>query len=168
MPEGQDKEQQEDKKKTLLEKFKKGDETEVQSFLQATYASQRAMLNNRGKDKLSVPDIIKNHWPHLGRISHYFDHATRLFQRDIVSDFEKNLSEKGPKIWRFLDTKSLGVKNKKSCPENMKKIAEEINKATEASSALESKMPKSICIFQILSLYFKEESLITLLVNILN
>lgn len=148
LPSTENSESQESKRIQLSSLFKNlnYDMSEVQKLMEATYATQRALINDKSKDLT----YIITEWPFLTEVPCLFTHATKLLGKDIASTWQNSMDNK-IKFLRQYFKMSKNLKKKEAAKEKI--IAE----YKEAASITQDNFPKILVAFRLLMLHFGED-----------
>lgn len=170
LSEGVSKESQLANKNTLLLSLTKPElhlsfEEETR-LLNITYSTQRLCLNRREKNDLLLQDIIKDHWPHLKQEQHFLTHASTLIGKDVAAEWNSNLNSKGSSIFEYFRDYNRKYMGHKNIPDTAKRVKSKLSEIKKTCKELTCEFPKMLGIIPLITSFFNEEDLFTLVVSI--
>jgi len=159
LPRGETVESQEKQRDWLSVNFRfrgSEDDSQVEAAMRNTYNSQRGDIVSR----TTLLEPVLKSWPFL-RVSKYFwQHASTLLAKDVCTIWNQSLEQKAFDLLKYL-AYACSERKKKSASTahkmRLSAMSEEIGKAKTSSNNLNSQLPKTIALFPLLDLNFRED-----------
>lgn len=142
-PEGETKESQEEKRKTLMDLYQKesSNTKQIESLMENTYTAQRFFINQKPVNPISD---IKDEWPFLFITSHFAAHFYKL-TGSSKAIFQKNLEKKCPALIEFFTLQTS------------KHHTNWLQKVSQANHQTQSELAAACGAFCMLPSYFSEQ-----------
>lgn len=149
LPNEEDPTSQEEKRNELLQLFEESsrDEVKIESLMKATYATQRLIIIEKIRD---LKDITTS-WPYLKIADHLIAHCSELVGKNLKEKWNNSKEKLFGNTQKYLKNCSIKEKTRE-----VARIAI-INDYKDAKKVEKSDIPKTVSVFPLLVLYFKED-----------